>query len=79
MTRALSILLLFALLNFSLCCYPAGQGGLDVTKGKDTYVCLTVSPLKWGAPSTTVNGTYLRVASKVKADELSKVKIGQCK
>jgi hypothetical protein len=46
---------------------------LQVSVGNKTYVCVTMSPLNWYN-----NGTYLRVASEPRADEISSVNIRNC-
>lgn len=49
----------------------------QVRIGHDTYVCVTLGPLNWVKQSA--NGSYLRTAAKVVADDLSSVRIRECK
>jgi len=54
-------------------CLPA-SGKNQVSAGEATYVCITLSPLKWGVDAGA--GKYLRIPSKVTADEFTRINVG---
>ena len=59
-------------------CMPSGTTN-SVSSGGDTYVCIVLSPLMWGytTGSSTQVGKYLRIATKVKVDEFSRINVAK--
>lgn len=57
-------------------CYPQGAS-TSVSAEGDTYVCLVLSPLTWGytVGSASLVGKYLRIPTKVKADQFSRINV----
>lgn len=43
---------------------------LKVTLGEDTYICIFITPLQ-----LNTTGKYLRLATTVKADKLTKIRV----
>ena len=69
------ILILFfsaGLIGILVACIPPHKQ-TKVVIGDPTYVCVGIAPINWGT-----NGTYLRVASTVIADEFSSVRVKKC-
>lgn len=65
-------LYLLSWIEITMPCLP--DGALNrVQIGFPTYVCLTLAPMKW-----VQNGTFVRVASKMKADEVGSINMKHC-
>jgi len=67
------LFLLAILLSISLItvytCLPKGKSS-KVTLGEDTYICIFIAPLQ-----LNTTGKYLRLATTVKADKLTKIRV----
>lgn len=57
-------------------CMPSDASN-SVSANGETYVCIVLSPLTWGytAGSSSLKGKYLRIATKLKADEFSRINV----